>query len=83
MFITSAFISILMARQPNNESKQFFSIIWLSYHINGAIRTGMKIITARANIVIVIINLFHNLMSLWFCYYLNKTSFDIRSLSPL
>eukprot|EP01084_Bolivina_argentea_P297916 513316_1 len=82
MFITSCFVSILMAKEPDNKSKQLFSIIWLAYHINAVVRTGIKIIS-KPKTATILINIFHSLMSIWFCYYLNKTSFDIRSLSPL
>lgn len=81
MFITLSFVSILMAKQPDNASKQFFSIIWLAYHVNAVVRTGIKLVAAP-KIGVIVINGFHTFMTFWFCYYLKQTAFDLRLLSP-
>ena len=81
MFITAGFVSILMAKQPDDRAKQLFCVIWMVYHINAVIRTATKMVEEPKK-GIVAIHAFHNFMTLWFAYYLKQTRFTLSSLSP-
>ena len=65
--------SILMAKQPDSEAKQLFSFGWLYFH---AIVTLDRLRDKKTMPVIV-----HGCMTVWFIYYLYKTTFSTQVLS--
>eukprot|EP01084_Bolivina_argentea_P312717 541412_1 len=68
--------SILIAKQPDNPSKQLFSVGWLCFHIGVALDRGIR----DSKFVPVII---HSVMSIGFIYYLYKTKLSTNTVNPL
>ena len=81
VFTAAAYASILMAKKRDSGTKQLFGAMWMVYHLTNvirgisAVRKGKKQLPGSAWG-------FHMMMSLWFAYYLKKSSFDLRELLP-
>jgi len=82
MFVTSCFVSTLLAKQPDNTAKQLFGVVWMVYHANAVMRTAGAIMKKPVNATIGI-NVFHIAMTVWFAYYLKKSGFRLKTLSPM